>query len=328
MSSTTLNTSTTRKDRKPKANTARQNLQGNSHGEAEGEKKDVYSVITDRILAHLENGVIPWQKPWRAGEAFWPKNMVSGKRYNGINAFLLAMTDFKSPFFLTFKQARDLGGTIKKGSKGLPVIYCNKVQGKEADAEKGETESRGYSFLRYYTVFNIEQTEGIEIPAAASPIATLAFSPLEACERICSAYRGAPDVVFRAQRACYSPALDMINMPDKETFLSVEKYYSTLFHEYTHSTGHKNRLAREGIIEGHKFGDEIYSKEELIAEMGSAFLCAHANIAPVTLKNSSAYISNWLSKLRNDKRLVIQAAAAAQKAAHLILGPLAAEGAE
>ena len=288
----------------------------------------MYTIITERILALLENGVIPWQRPWRTGEAFWPKNMVSGKRYNGINAFLLAMTDFKSPYFLTFKQARDLGGTIKKGSKGLPVIYCNKVQGKEADSETEERESRGYSFLRYYTVFNIEQTEGIEIPAPASPTATLQFSPIEACERICSAYIGAPEVIFRDQRACYVPALDVINMPDKATFHTVEEYYSTLFHEYTHSTGHKNRLAREGIIEGHKFGDESYSKEELIAEMGAAFLCSHANIAPVTLNNSAAYLSNWLAKLRNDKKLVIQAAAAAQKSANLILGAMAAEASD
>ncbi|MDQ3003296.1 MAG: zincin-like metallopeptidase domain-containing protein [Fibrobacterota bacterium] len=300
---------------------APQNLQRNPSKGKGDEKADVYTLITDRIMELLEQGVIPWKRPWRtSSKSYWPMNLVSGKEYSGINAFLLAMTAFESPYFLTYKQARDMGGSIRKGAKGYPVIYCNRVTSNRKDEKTGEKEQKQYSFLRYYTVFNLEQTEGITAPVLEAPAQVLAFNPIEECERIANGYRGAPDLIHHRQRACYSPALDLINMPKKETFDSEAEYYGVLFHEMTHSTGHKTRLAREGITEGHTFGDESYGKEELIAEMGAAFLCAQANIAPATLNNSAAYIGSWLTKLRNDKKLVIQAASAAQKAANLILG--------
>ena len=297
------------------------NLQRNpSKGKGAGEKADVYTIITDRIIELLDQGVLPWKKPWRTAKTYWPMNLVSGKEYSGINAFLLAMTSFESPYFLTFKQTRDMGGSIRKGAKGYPVIYCNRVTSDRKAEKTGGKEQKQYSFLRYYTVFNLEQTEGITAPVIEVPAQVLTFNPIEECERICNGYRGGPEVIHHQQRACYSPSLDLINMPKKETFDSETEYYGIRFHELTHSTGHKTRLAREGITEGHTFGDESYSKEELIAEMGAAFLCAHANIAPATLNNRAAYIANWLTKLRNDKKLVIHAAAAAQKAANLILG--------
>lgn len=308
---------------------ARPNLLGNpSKGETEsktGARPDVYALITERMIALLESGTVPWKKPWQGGESGAPRNLVSLRAYSGINAFMLTMAPYQSPFWLTFKQAKDLGGHVKKGEKGFPVIYWNKKEIEKKDAKTGETEAGSIVFIRYYTVFNLEQTEGIEAPAPEG-FAPLHFEPLEACEAIRTGYRGGPEIVYREQRAYYAPRLDKINMPKPETFLSVAEYYATLFHELTHSTGHESRLKREGIAEAHHFGDAVYSKEELIAEMGAAFLCAHAGIAPVVLDNSAAYIAGWLKRLKSDKKLVIQAAAAAQKAANRILGD--AEGPE
>lgn len=307
---------------------ARPNLLRNPSGEERagrtGARPDVYALITERMIALLEAGTVPWKKPWQGGESGAPRNLVSLRPYSGINAFLLAMAPYQSPFFVTFKQARDLGGYVKKGEKGFPVIYWNKKEVEKKDAETGEGKGETVAFLRYYTVFNLEQTEGIEAPAPEG-FSPLAFQPLEACEAIRTGYRGGPDIVHRDAGAFYLPRLDSINMPKPETFLSEAEYYATLFHEMTHSTGHETRLKREGIAEAHRFGDAVYSKEELIAEMGAAFLCAHAGIAPVVLDNSAAYIAGWLKRLRGDKQLVIKAAAAAQKAANWILGEVQTE---
>jgi len=295
------------------------NLQRNPRGKTEGIRPDVYSLITERIIAMLEEEIIPWKKPWKGGQTGIPKNFVTGRRYSGINAFLLAMTQYETSFFLTFKQARDLGGSVRKGEKGFPIIYCNKTNVKMEDKETGETKTERIVFLKYYTVFNIAQTEGIKLPITEGDTAK-DFHPLEDCEVLRLGYRGSPEIIHREQRAFYSPTLDLINMPRPETFNSEEGYYATLFHEMTHSTGHPSRLRREGIYEAHSFGDAVYSKEELIAEMGSAFLCAHTNIAPATLQNSASYIAGWLSKLRSDKKILIHAAAAAQRAADFIIG--------
>jgi len=289
MTTTTLNTSNPSEANQDKAISVRQNLQGNSHEGGE-DRKDVYSIVTDRILSYLEQGIVPWRQAWRSAGQQWPKNLVSDRRYNGINAFMLAMTGFSSSYFLTFKQAKEMGGSIKKGEKGFPVIHCKKVTGKKQQTEDGE--GMGYFFLRYYTVFNIEQTEGVPLPAAAAPAEKYEFTPIEACERVSTGYRGAPDITHNGAFPFYSPTTDRIGMPPKDTFDCVEEYYSTLFHEMTHSTGHKTRLGRDGITEGHSFGDADYSKEELVAEMGAAFLCAHAQIAPSILNNSAAYIGS------------------------------------
>lgn len=308
---------------------ARQNRLRNPSGDESGSRTvarpDVYSMITERMITLLEAGTVPWKKPWQGGESGAPRNLVSLRAYSGINASLLAMAPYSSPFWLTFKQAKDLGGHVKKGEKGYPVIYWNKKEIEKQNAQTGETEAGSITFIRYFTVFNLEQTEGIAAPEPEG-FAPLHFEPLEACEAIRTGYRGGPEIIHREQRAYYAPRLDTINMPKPETFHSVAVYYATLFHEMTHSTGHESRLNREGVAEAHYFGDTVYSKEELIAEMGAAFLCAHAGIAPVVLDNSAAYIAGWLKRLKSDKKLVIQAAAAAQKAANRILGD--AEGVE
>lgn len=266
---------------------------------------NVQEIVTNKIMAELEKGIIPWQQPWKS--AGMPRNFVTQKAYKGINVFLLGMMGYPEPYFLTFNQVNDLGGSVKSGEKASLVIFWNWV--KKEDKHGHEEE---YPVLRYYKVFNITQTRGIEYEPAISQ--RDGFQKLEECERIIEQYQNGPYILHVNQNAYYNKNEDYINMPLKESFINPEGYYSILFHEMIHSTGHANRLNREGVSERHVFGDEEYSKEELIAEMGSAILCAHAGIWPVTLKNSAAYIQNWLTALNNDKRLVILAAANAQKA--------------
>ncbi len=276
----------------------------------------VYEIITNIILTKLEEGTIPWQRPWNTREAI-PRNLLSKKAYQGINAFILGCQHYSSPYWLTFKQCKDLGGNIRKGEQGTPVVYWNWLE----IEEDGEME-RKVPFMRYYTVFNVAQCENIS--AGKMPITTETIhnhmDKIKQCERIIDTWKDKPEVRHGKQQASYMPFSDLVNMPMFETFINSEEYYSTLFHELTHSTGHEKRLNRQGITEITPFGTPLYSKEELVAEMGAAFLCGFTGIDPTTIDNSAAYIQGWLKKLKNDKKLVIIAAAQAQKAANYILG--------
>jgi len=274
----------------------------------------VYEVITNATLEKLEQGSIPWHKPW-SGQDHMPKNLITKKEYQGINAFLLGCQGYASPYWLTFKQCRDLGGTVTKGAKATPVIYWNWL---EIDKD-GETEEK-VPFLRYYSAFNVDQCENIpqeKVPQIV--IAANAIDRITVCEEIIKGMEDRPAITHTRQAAFYYVDKDIINMPLFASFESAETYYSTLFHELTHSTGHEKRLARPGITDLSLFGTPSYSKEELIAEMGAAFLCGFAGIENVTLNNSAAYVQGWLKKLRNEKKVVIVAAAQAQKAANYIL---------
>jgi antirestriction protein ArdC len=274
----------------------------------------VYQVITDRIVSLLEAGTVPWHRPW--DQLSWPKNLVSGKEYRGINPFLLSCTGFDSSYWVTYKQAKQKGGCVKKGEKGFPVIFW-KLHEKE-DAETGE--QKKLPVLRYYTVFNVSQCDDIEAPE--SERTDREFSPIEACEKVVYNWPTGPQISFSGDRAFYRPSTDTVTMPKPERFHSNEEYYGTLFHELTHSTGHEKRLARPGVadLEHHTFGDMTYSKEELIAEMGAAFLAGHTGIERTTLDNSAAYLAGWLRILKKDAKLVVLSAAAAQRAADMILG--------
>ena len=277
---------------------------------------NVYEIITDRIVSQLEAGTAAWHKPWN-GTQFHPRNLVSNRVYRGINPFLLACCKYESPYWLTFKQAKQLGGSVKKGEKSMPVVFWkwNEVE----DAENGKPKQ--VPILRYYNVFNLAQCE---LPEEKQPpaleVETHEFSPIDACESLVREMPKAPAIKHDTVSACYRPSIDEVHMPPAERFENPAEYYSTLFHELTHATGHESRLHREGICEVAQFGSRTYSKEELIAEMGAAFLCGHCGIEDTTLDNSAAYIQGWLKKLRGDSRLVVHAAAAAQKAADFILG--------
>ena len=274
---------------------------------------EIYESITARILDCLDKGVVPWRKPWGVAA---PRNLSSGHVYRGINQILLSCAAFSSPYWVTFNQARSLGGSVKRGERGTPIIFW-KVYDNETD--EGDTDKR--FVLRRFTVFNAEQTEGLYIPTLETP---KAIAPIEDCERIVSSFKGAPLLSHGGNQACYSPALDKVTMPPRNTFTSTEEYYSTLFHEFVHSTGHESRLSRKGVKDA-SFSCHDYSYEELIAECGSAFLCAQAGIAPATIENSAAYIAHWSKQLRSESKWLVQAASQAARAADLVLGKLDAK---
>lgn len=283
-------------------------------------KKSVAEIITEQIIDRLEAGTIPWRKPWTplAGPGA-PRNLVSGKPYRGINVLLLANQPFSSPYWLTFKQAQDKGGNIRKGEKGTAVVFWNWVE--VEDTETGEEKS--IPFMRYYTVFNLEQTEGIVAPPSSVAIEK-PFNPIQAAENIIAAMPQRPEIRHIGNQAYYKPAIDFVNMPPQATFHQEEGYYCTLFHELAHATGHSSRLARKGVTEPSTFASHEYSKEELIAELAAAFLCSETGIEQITIDNSAAYIQSWLKELKNDNSLIILAAGQAQKAADFIMNRTAA----
>jgi antirestriction protein ArdC len=270
----------------------------------------VYEIITNQILAELEKGEVPWRKPWHT---LPPANLITKKPYRGINVFLLAFAGYGSQFWLTFNQAKQLGGNVRKGEHGTKIVFwkCNHY---ETETEDGGTEERKSAFLRYYTVFNLEQTEGLSALLTLPP----AF-PIESAEEIVKGMPN-PPAFQQDARAAYIPSQDVVTMPSRTAFHSQAEYYSTLFHELTHATGHAKRLARDAFDTPKQFASESYSKEELIAEMGSAMLCGVAGIEQKTLANSAAYLKSWIARLKADSKLVIAAASAAQKAADYIRG--------
>lgn len=279
--------------------------------------RDIYQSITDRFLEQLKKGTVPWQQPWTS----CVQNIVSRKPYRGINAFTLGMTDRTSPFWLTFKQALDLGGHVKKGEKSLPVIYYKLLEkqdavGRPAVREDGRPDR--IPFVRWANVFNLDQTEGIEPPAITTTQSI--GEPLEKAASIVENTRLCP-IHHGGFAAIYSPKDDVIRLPAPTSFRSLEDYYQTLFHEMTHATGHQSRLNREGITQPVKFGSERYSKEELVAELGAAFLSNEAGILnQIQFDNSAAYLASWIEKLENDPRMIVSAASQAQKSADFVLG--------
>jgi antirestriction protein ArdC len=271
-----------------------------------------YQLVTDKIIELLEKGTIPWHKPWKPGME--PTNFVTGRHYKGINRFLLSVFGYKSPYWLTFRQANQLGGRIKGGEKSLPVVFWKWIE--VEIRETGKIEER--PLLKHYRVFNAEQITGIDFPDLN--IEQIDFTPIERCELILSRMRDPPKVEHNMQSAWYSPDRDIINMPKRETFERAEGYYSTLFHELSHSTGHKDRLDRPSLTAKAKFGSTKYGKEELVAEMGSTFLCSEAGIENITIENSAAYIEGWIKRLRKDSSIVVQSASQAQRSTEYILG--------
>ena len=277
---------------------------------------DIYQRITARIIRQLESGTVPWHKPWQGGIAGCPKNLISKRTYRGINTFLLSCAAHESPYWLTYRQANELGGHIRKGEKSTPVIFWKWV-----DKENPQTDKRErFPLLRHYNVFNVEQCE---LPPEKVPMFSTVpdndFERIASCEQVVTEMPEPPEIRYSGGAAAYRPVTDTVQIPKPERFCGQEEYYSTLFHELTHATGHESRLKRPGITAEIRFGSRSYSKEELVAEMGAAFLCGHCGIENSVIKNSAAYVAGWLQRLRDDKRLVIHAAAAAQKAADFIL---------
>ncbi len=278
--------------------------------------KDIYEIITARFIDQLKRGTVPWQKPWAGVQ-----NIVSKKPYRGINSLILGGSDFQSPYWLTFKQAHDLDGKVKKGEKATPVIYY-KLFEKRDDYGNMILGSNGrptrIPFIRWSNAFNLDQTEGIEAPAQTPTQEVI--QPLDKAAKIVSEAKTCP-IYHTGFAAVYSPTEDVIRMPAQKTFRSPESYYQTLFHEMTHSTGHASRLDREGVTLPIKFGSERYSKEELIAELGASFLSNEAGILnQVQFDNSAAYLGSWIEKFQNDPRMIFTTSSQAQRSTDLILG--------
>ncbi len=283
---------------------------------------NVFELVTKKMIEKLEAGVIPWNKPWRSvlGQ---PCNLISGKQYRGINPMLLG-NDYSSKFWLTFNQVKQLGGHVRAGETSSLVVFFKPIDTKKST--KSDEEKNHIPFiLRYYNVFNVFQCDGITDKRIEEEKAKLQnlpqFQEIDSCESIWQTYTNKPALTHQQQRAFYRPNSDTINMPIKESFDGEAEYYCTLFHEAIHSTGHVSRLNRKSLTEKAHFGSEKYSKEELIAEMGAAMLSAHAGIDSSVFDNSAAYIQSWLNVLKTsgNKRLVVDAASAAQKAVDHIL---------
>jgi len=274
---------------------------------------DVYSIVTNRIIEHLEKGVVPWQKPWT--DAGLPQNLVTGKHYRGINVWLLNTLNYSQNSFLTFKQVNDLGGSVKKGEKSHEVIFW-----KWLEKENKETkEKEKVPILRYYKVFNIDQCTDIPKEKLPPPVVERKNNPLETCEKIITEMPKRPDIRHNEQRAYYHKLEDYVNMPKMETFKSSEDYYGVLFHETVHSTGNSERLNRKELVNSNSNRTDNYAIEELTAEMGASYLKSFAGIPIEKLENNAAYIQGWLERLKNDKRFIVHASAQAQKATAYIL---------
>jgi antirestriction protein ArdC len=281
-------------------------------------RSDIYSRVTDQIVAELEAGVRPWVQPWNAahtaGEVSRPLR-YNAVPYRGINVVLLWLAalrqHFASPLWMTYKQAAELGGQVRKGAKGSMVVYADTFTRREND-EAGQEQEVAVPFLKSYTVFNTEQIDGL--PGHYYAQTEQLMHPIERIERAehFVANIGA-DIRHGGSLAYYSPAGDFVQMPPLSSFRSASAYYATLCHELTHFTRHPSRLNRE--FGRRRFGDEGYAMEELVAELGAAFLCADLGLTPEVRDDHAAYIGSWLKVLKNDKRAVFTAAGHAQRAA-------------
>lgn len=275
----------------------------------------VHEIVTEKILAELNKGNIPWRKPWNCTGH---RNLVSKKAYRGINPFLLDFAGYKSGWWMTYNQAKQLGGNVKKGEKSTHIIFWKILRSKKENAD-GTASEKSFAMLKDYSVFNLEQCEGID-PKHIPVDVKREHTPIASAEAVVNEYEDKPTITHGGDRACYCPSLDAINMPHAENFVAGEGYYSTLFHELAHSTGSEKRLHRKDFL-GFFESKEEYAKEELVAEMASAFLAAECGFSTVEQPvNVAAYIQSWLKSLQNNPEMVVCAASAAQKAADYIRG--------
>ena len=275
--------------------------------------KDLYQQITDQIIEALEQGVMPWQKPWDSG---WPQmaipcNGESGRQYSGINVLLLWMSAIRKNFtqrkWVTFQGANHLGGQVRTGEKSTVIIFYKQNMFEEKDDngnvvldENGDPKMKSSVFIRGHHVFNIEQCDGLDVLPNKMGM---------------QLYNKAQD------RACYIPRKDCIVMPDFKKFNTSDDYYATLLHECGHATGHKDRLNRDGVAKFDKFGSEQYAFEELIAELTSAFTCAHVNVRN-DISQNAAYIEHWIKALKADKKAIFRASSQAREATQFLLNAL------
>ena len=285
-------------------------------------RQDVYGRITSQIVANLEQGVRPWVKPWNAEHAagcITQPLRFNGQPYSGINIISLWMSataqSFATPIWMTFRQAIELNAHVRKGEEGSLVVYANAITRTEHDENAGEDIEREIPYLKGYTVFNVEQIDGLpdHYYAKAAP-KLVPVARIRRAENFFAATKAS--IRHGGNRAHYGQELDYVQMPPFESFCDAESYYSTLAHEMTHWTKHPSRLARD--LGRKQWGDEGYALEELVAELGAAFLCADLELATDPREENASYVANWLEILKNDTRFIFQAAAQAQRAAEYL----------
>jgi antirestriction protein ArdC len=287
-------------------------------------REDVYSRVTARIVADLEAGTRPWMKPWStthtAGRITRPLRS-NGTPYRGMNVLLLwseaLAKGYTAPTWMTYRQASKLGAQVRKGEQGSLVVYANQITRSETD-DQGEEHEHSISFMKGYTVFNVAQIEGL--PGSYHSLAADPLSPparIAVAERFAAAT--AADIRHGGDRAFYAPPHDFVQMPPFEAFPEAERYYGVLLHELTHWTGHSSRLDRH-FDDGRRFGSAGYAFEELIAELGAAFVCADLGVTPEVREDHAAYLASWLEVLKQDKRAIFTAASQAQRAADHLIG--------
>ena len=282
-------------------------------------KCDIYSEITDKIITQIEAGILPWVQPWAGGCALsLPKNASTAKSYSGVNILLLWDALFARGYdhnkWLTFKQAIALGGAVRKGEKGTTAVYADSfVPKKEQEAaSQSDDEPRRVAFLKRFTLFNIAQCDGLPGELFVSIAAVSETHSIPAAENLLAA--SGATIQRGGDRAYYNTHEDFIRIPEQSSFFEPINFFRTALHELTHWAGHKSRLARD--FSG-RFGDEAYAREELVAELGSAFLCSNLGIVP-TVRHAD-YIGNWLTILKSDSRAIVSAASHASKAADFLL---------
>lgn len=291
-----------------------------------GSSTVIFEKVTSQIISLLEKGIVPWRRPWTVNGAA-PKNALSKKPYNGTNRFVLMVSaleaGYSSPYWGTYKQVQELGGTIRKGEHGTPIIFAKPVDRKDQETGEIKTDKNGDPvrcwIWRYSTVFNIEQTT---VPAPEDPSAPAVPVPVPEDARAAAlAYLAREKIEFSegGDRASYRPITDSITVPAASQYTNGAEYLSTIYHEIVHSTGIETRLNRYQSTDPIRFGNEVYAKEELVAEIGAAFCCAAYGIDQSTIENSTAYIGGWLKALKNDRQMVITAASAAEKACKFII---------
>ncbi len=281
---------------------------------------NIYQIVTDRIIEQMNAGVIPWHQPW-VGRNAMAISYTTRKAYSMLNQLLLG----KPGEWLTWNQIQAKNGRVNPGARSRFCVYCQPVEKPQYDPETGEKTSDGYLLLKWYRVFHIDDTQGIpSLYVATVPSSTL--SPIEQAERAIAAYLSREvDLRFcndkESATAYYSPSRDEVVVPMLSQYALAEEYYSTAFHEFTHSTMHEKRCNRQSVSSITRFGDAVYSREELVAEIGSAMLCNRLGIEhEKAFRNSAAYIQSWLKALKNDNRMIVWAAKKAEEAARYILG--------
>lgn len=282
----------------------------------------IYQEVTDRIIAALDEGTVPWKRPWKVAGAH--RNLISKKNYRGINQWLLDLTaaaeGYSSPWWMTYNQAEGLGGNVKKGEKSTMIVFFKPIRIETDEVDRfGKKIVKTIPLLKYHRVFNLEQTENIDPKKVPVEEKGNEFTPVERAEKLIAGMPKRPELQHGGDRAYYRPSEDYIRLPKQEQFDSAEHYYSTSFHEHIHSTGHESRVGRKEVEDVKGFGGDPYAKEELVAEMGAAMLMALTGIEVDSTKEATkAYCQNWGKRFKEDRKLVVSAGAAAQRACDFI----------